>query len=84
MVGLKVSRSPQLGASHGATASSSRGPFVGTRLGSASRGEGRGFGPGGSLLVLEAESLEAVREIVRNDPFWTGDVVRIKFSFTTQ
>lgn len=38
----------------------------------------------GSLLVLEAESLEAVREIVRNDPFWTGNVVRIKFSFTTQ
>jgi uncharacterized protein YciI len=30
----------------------------------------------GSLLVLEAESLEAVREIVQNDPFWTGDVVR--------
>ncbi|KAN0139636.1 hypothetical protein V8E53_002298 [Lactarius tabidus] len=28
----------------------------------------------GSLLVLEAESLEAVREIVQNDPFWTGDV----------
>ena len=30
----------------------------------------------GSLLVLEAESLEAVREIVQNDPFWTGNVVR--------
>ncbi|KAN0139640.1 hypothetical protein V8E53_002302 [Lactarius tabidus] len=29
--------------------------------------------PGGSLLVLEAESLEAVREIVQNDPYWTGN-----------
>jgi len=28
----------------------------------------------GSLLVLEAESLETVREIVHNDPYWTGDV----------
>jgi len=28
----------------------------------------------GSLLVLEAESLEAAREIVKNDPYWTGDV----------
>ena len=36
----------------------------------------------GSLLVVEAESLEAVREIVRNDPFWTGNVVRVMFSLT--
>ena len=33
--------------------------------------------PSGSLLVLEAESLEAVREIVHNDPFWTGNFVRV-------
>ena len=33
--------------------------------------------PSGTLLVLEAESLEAVREIVHNDPFWTGDFVRV-------
>ena len=37
--------------------------------------------PSGSLLILEAESLEAVREIVHNDPYWTGDVVRV-FHFT--
>ena len=36
--------------------------------------------PNGSLLVLEAESLEAVREIVHNDPYWTGDVVRVVIS----
>ena len=36
--------------------------------------------PNGSLLVLEAESLEAVLEIVHNDPYWTGDVVRVVIS----
>ena len=36
--------------------------------------------PSGTLLVLEAESLEAVREILQNDPYWAGDVVRVVVS----
>jgi uncharacterized protein YciI len=38
----------------------------------------------GSLLVLEAESLAAVREIVRNDPFWTNNVVGVTCLLTAQ
>ncbi|KAN0139638.1 hypothetical protein V8E53_002300 [Lactarius tabidus] len=30
--------------------------------------------PSGGLIVFEAESLEAVREMIQNDPFWTGNV----------
>jgi uncharacterized protein YciI len=33
--------------------------------------------PCGGLIVLEAESLEAVREMIQNDLFWTGNVVRV-------
>jgi uncharacterized protein YciI len=33
--------------------------------------------PGGSLIVVEAESLEAVHEIIHNDPYWTGNYVRV-------
>ena len=45
-VGLKERQSPQLGASHGVTASSlHQGPFTGTWLASTSRGEGHIFGP---------------------------------------
>ena len=36
--------------------------------------------PSGTLLVLEAESLEAVRELIQKDPYWTDDVVRIVVS----
>jgi uncharacterized protein YciI len=32
--------------------------------------------PSGSLIVIEAESVEAVREIIQNDPYWTGNYVR--------
>ena len=35
--------------------------------------------PSGTLFVLEAECLEAARVIVQNDPYWTGDVVRVVF-----
>ena len=50
-VGLKERQSPQLGASHRVTASSShRGPCAGTWLASALRGEGHVFGPDGKCL----------------------------------
>ena len=39
--------------------------------------------PSGTLLVLEAESLEAVRELIQKDPYWTDDVVRIVVSSTS-
>ncbi|KAN0139641.1 hypothetical protein V8E53_002303 [Lactarius tabidus] len=29
--------------------------------------------PSGSLIVVEAESLDAVHEIIHNDPYWTGN-----------
>ncbi len=34
----------------------------------------------GSFLVVEAESVAAVREVLEKDPFWDANVVRRLFS----